>query len=457
MKKKDEIEELDDVIIDDEVLDDETDNLEEEVIEEPIAKGKPAKKVKSRLSKGAKTGIICAGAAVGVIAVVLVVLLAILPAMGIQVFKKSFVYSYDGPTEVTADLYYDPTASYGLYFYGPNHNSDYDHMTASDVDMIRATTSLSTDYFDPSKPTIIWFHGWESTGSVGDRYLMVGDATHSKFPSNTTNYAHELRAKGYNVATFQFQGVAPSDQNYAKNLPKIFQYTVESFDKGEYSLSFMFASEVAAVFGEDYEQDITFVGHSCGSFVATATDYMLQTFYYTKKITNEHLIANRLILEDPYVSTLGDKAPERLMGTNESLKDRKKCDIVQDMIFTLHNQCKVAVDVYLGMTGASDAFIEPSSHYNKVKSCVAIVDMTGMKTWLGSALGDIHVLTRDWVWSSMISETLKDQDGNLAPSAACTYEEMLGFAGRLYQQNYEGLDLSQDSLKRVPNTKGFIN
>ena len=326
-------------------------------------------------------------------------------------------------------------------------------MTA--VDMVRATTSLNKKYFDPSKPTIIWFHGWEPTGSVGDRYLMAGADTRKVMPTYDCNYAQELKAKGYNVGTFQFQGVEEGDKNYAKSLGVMYQYTVDSFNKTEYSLSFMFASEVVAVFGESYAKDITFVGHSCGGFVATSTNYMLQAMVASGKTSNKNLIAKRMVIEDPYVDTLGDTMPTgNLMGTDENIADRSKCVVVQDMMTSLHTNNNVAIDVYLGMSGASSTFISDKSHFSEVKNHVVTTDMTGLKKWQGN-VGNIHVLTRDWVWRSMLENKLKDQDNNLAPSAACTNEEILGLVGNLYQQQNTTWDFDTEFLKKVPDTSEF--
>ena len=363
--------------------------------------------------------------------------------------------TYDGPHVVEDDLYCDFTTSYGLYFYGDDHEPYNTDMT--DVDMVRASESLATKYFDPSKPTLIWFHGWESTGSVGDRYLMAGADTRKVMSSYDCNYAHELKEKGYNVGTFQFQGVEDGDTNYAKSLGVIYKYVVESFNKTDYSLSYLFAVEIVKVFGESYAQDITFTGHSCGGFVSTATNYMLQAFYHAGKITNKNLIAKRMIVQDPYVDTLGDglAANAMLMGTDELIGDRRKSAVVQDMMIKLHKFDNVAIDVYLGMSGASDEFINPAkSHFNEVLPHVVITDMTGLKKWQGN-IGNIHVLTRDWCWRSILSEKLKDQDGNLAPSGACTNEEILSMVGNLYQQQNAKWDFATESLQKVPDTSGF--
>ena len=459
MKKRDDIEELDDEILD-EVVDEDIEDIEE-IEDEPKPKSKNRIKTDKNVNvkndkKGknkVKVAVISSSVAVGVIAIALVALFVILPALGINIFSKKAA-TYDGPT-FTKEPYCDFTTSYGLYFYGDDHEPYNTDMT--DVDMVRASESLAKKYFDPSKPTIIWFHGWESTGSVGDRYLMAGADTRKVMSSYDCNYAHELKEKGYNVGTFQFQGVEDGDTNYAKSLGVIYKYVVESFNKTDYSLSFLFASEIIKVFGESYAKDITFAGHSCGGFVSTATNYMLQVFYHAGKITNKNLIAKRMIVQDPYVDTLGDglAANAMLMGTNELIGDRRKSAVVQDMMIKLHKFDNVAIDVYLGMSGASDEFINPDkSHFNEVLPHVVITDMTGLKKWQGN-IGNIHVLTRDWCWRSILENKLKDQDGNLAPSGACTNEEILSMVGNLYQQQNAKWDFATESLQKVSDTSGF--
>ncbi len=451
MKKRDDIEELDEEIIDDEIVD------EDEVIDDEIEEldDKPAKVASKRpnraqkpvkkagMNKKTKIAIISSSAAVGVVAIALVVLLVILPLAGINIFKKK------------SALYYDETASYGLYFYGNNHNK----LAADDsttVDMKRASTSLSTSYYDPSKPTVIWFHGWENDapGSPNDRYLMAGNDTRIEFPGYDCSYVVEMKAKGYNVATFQFQNVKEGDKNYAKDLALIFKYAVEDFNDTGYSLAYMFASEVVTIFGESYAKDITFVGHSCGGFVCTTTNYILQYMYNNGVFTNKHLIASRMMLADPYVNTLGDTMPTKVMGTDETLGDRSKCDFVQDMICSLHENSNVAIDVYFGMSGASKSFVKNAEKLAKVQQHCVLVDMTSVKKSLSNSFR-AHVVTRDWVLASITADKLEDQNGDLAPSGACTNEEILGMIGNIYEQQYKGFNLALDSMKKVSDTSGF--
>ena len=476
MKKRDDIEEIDDEIIDDEILDDDEIIDDEEEIIEDVPKRKTTKpkdnivininmaqnvgikndvkvrnKVDNKVSNKVtvknktKVAIISSSVVVGVVAIALVVLFVILPLAGIDLFGKK-----------KAGLYYNPEASYGLYFYGDDHEPYNDDMEA--VDMVRASTSLSKSYFDPSKPTIIWFHGWEPTGSVGDRYLMAGGDTRKVMEDYDCSYAHELKELGYNVATIQFQGVNKGDKNYAVNLGKIYQYAVKSFDDdSKYSLSYMFASEIATVLGNTYSKDITFVGHSCGGFMSTATNYMLQYFYKTGLISNPNLVAKRLILQDPYVNKYAGEAmgaDDVIMGTDEKFNGRVKNVVIQDMITSLHTNSNVAIEVYLGMTMASSEFVKEDSHFETAMQHCVTIDLTGLKNWVG-IVGNVHVLSRDWVWRSMLEEKLEDQNGDLAPSAACTNAEILGMVGNLYQQQNTEWDFSTEVLKKVPDTSEF--
>ena len=253
----------------------------------------------------------------------------------------------------------------------------------------------------------------------------------------------------------QYQNVLDSDPNYAVDLASIFKYAVDSFNDTDYSLSFMFASEIIATFGEDYSKDIMFMGHSCGGFMSTATSYMLQLMYHSGKTNNKHLVPARLVTQDPYVNGLGD-APigDYIMGTDDEVGDRGKCEIVQDMMISLHKYDNVAIEVYIGMTLASNSFIKNNPHFNEVKEHVVTIDMTGLKKWQGS-LGNIHVMTRDWCWASMLEDKLTDQNGDLAPSCACTNEEILSMVGKLYQQNNAKWDFSTEGMTLVEDTSGF--
>ena len=98
MKKKDlENEELDEIIDDEaEIIDDEAEDViidddeidEEEEIVDEAPKAKKAKSSKKPLKKGAKIAIITSSSIVGVAAIVLVLLFAVLPALGINLLAK---------------------------------------------------------------------------------------------------------------------------------------------------------------------------------------------------------------------------------------------------------------------------------------------------------------------------------------------------------------------------------
>ena len=462
MKKKDyeEIEDLDDEIIDDdEVLDDvdEEDEFIEDEPKKPAKKtAKPVKKApaKKKMKKGAKVAIISSSVAVGVIAIALVTIFAILPALGISLLG--------GTNKNAPQLFYKEDSVYGLYFYGDNHKVLNTGAKDSDIDMVRASKDLDKSYFDPDKPTIIWTHGWEMTGSFGDAYLCAGADTRKAMKNYDINYAEELKKQGYNVATFQYQGYG-TKTSFAADLSSIYKYTVYNIDKTGYSMSYMFASELATILGEKYQKDITLVGHSCGGFVSTATAYMLQYFYQEGTFKNKHLVPTRLILEDPYVDGVENKKftdTQKMCGTKEDIKERTKCEVVLDMIASLGKNSNVAIDVYLGMAGASTTFIEGGDHFTEALKYCTVMDMTGMKQWQGSPVGNIHVLTRDWVWASMLGDKLTDNKGNPAPTAARTNEEIIALRGNLYQQTAKGFCWAggtgvTEVIKNVDNTDGF--
>ncbi len=89
MKKKDEIEEVEDEIIDDEILDEEIEEVEE-LEDEPETPVKKDKKVssKKKLSKKSKIAIISSSSFLGVVAIALITIFVILPFAGLDLFAK---------------------------------------------------------------------------------------------------------------------------------------------------------------------------------------------------------------------------------------------------------------------------------------------------------------------------------------------------------------------------------
>ena len=352
------------------------------------------------------------------------------------------------------EMAYDEEGTYGLYFYGENHS-------LTKADMLRAKQAvLDKSYFDASMPTIIWIHGWEPTPAknildYNDVVLCLGGDTKKNVPNvENVSYPQLFKALGYNVASFIYCGLGGKEDNYAGELTKIYNSAFGNFNNTGKSLAYYFASELCMNL-KDYKKEITYIGHSCGSFVTMAVNNMVDYFLETKTIKNKNLMASKIFLADPYVNILADVPISNgvISVTNEEVNGRKKVDIVQDIIIKINEKYSTPIAVYLGMGMASSSFTAVSKEkYDQVAAHSIIVDMKGLKNTYNDTTG-IHVITRDWVLSSVLQESVLDQNGNKGPIVSMSRSELQSLIGKQYNQTSINYDIANDSFEEVSTLK----
>lgn len=337
-------------------------------------------------------------------------------------------------------LEYDKNTKYGVYWIGED-NSDY----------VRSGENMDTKYFDPSKPTFVFAHGWEPDKKNSTDGLFEDFVTHKETVSKTgtedvRDYAKTLKEQGYNVALLSWFP-------YASSLARLFQSIWISFENG-YALSTRFAMELALVLGENYKGDVKFVGHSYGSQMALATTYQLIEFQKVGMIANENIIPTRLTLADPYfgattlISGWESISKKSISFTGEKLKKREPAKLFADVLDKVVSKKDIAVDLYFGMGMASTYYYKydgSDSNFEKLSKNCAIVNFKGLRLEYGDT--SIHNLARDWTLLSIVdSVEFKDQNGDIAPSGGASNEQIKALRGKCYNQTYRGFDISQDSI-----------
>lgn len=338
-------------------------------------------------------------------------------------------------------LSYDVTADYGVYWY-------------ADGEYVRSSEGMDTKYFDPAKPTFVFAHGWEpdqdnsSNGLVED--LKTHKATLNSCNVEEVDYAVLLKEQGYNVACLGWF-------SYASSLTTLFQYIWLEFDGG-YALSVRFAEELALVLGEDYEQEVKMMGHSYGAQVAVATTYQLTKFKEDGVISNANIIPARVTLADPYIGSpaliSGWKTAktDSIAYSNEPINGREPKTLMADCIEYIVNKNDVAFDIYGGMLMAYDYYEYDGSDadFEKLSENCVFTKCRGLEKISAS---DVHNIVRDWLLLSLVYNVrLTDQNGDIAPTAAATNDEIKAMRGKCYNQVNTKLDLSTDSLVLVDRT-----
>ncbi len=338
---------------------------------------------------------------------------------------------------------YDPDTDYGVYWYGEGS-------------YIRSSSKMSNEYYDPSKPTFVFCHGWEpdsdntTNGYLED--LVTHKDTIAKTGADKVNYADALKEQGYNVACLGWFA-------YAKNLGDLFRYIWVDFDGG-YALSLRFAQELCLVLGESYENDVRFVGHSYGSQLAVATSYQLVKFKEKGEISNQHLIPTRMTLADPYIGQ-----PYLINGWAE-LKEsnisyigepigRLPKKLISDTVSYIVEKSDMAVDIYCGMSIASTSHYKYDGSdraFEQLSKNCAFVKSKGLKNYYGDT--NIHNIVRDWVLMTIIHNLdMIDQNGNKAPSGGASDEEIKLMRGKCFNQKNLKYNVFTDSMEFVDRDK----
>ena len=341
---------------------------------------------------------------------------------------------------------YDTSTDYGIYWFGDD-NSDY----------VRSGKNMDKKYYDPSKPTFVFAHGWEpdkenSSNGLFENFVTHADTVAKTKTTDLRDYAKILKEQGYNVAALSWF-------SYAKTLGNLFGYIWLEFDGG-YALSTRFAMELALVLGEDYNGDVKIFGHSYGAQLALATTYQLVKLQEKSAIKNDHIIPTRMTLADPYFGATGlikdwSKIKNgNISFTNEPLKERAPSALFADITDYVVSKKDIAVDTYFGMGVASTRYYKYDGsdvNFEKLIKNTTVVKSNGLMKEYGDT--NIHNVVRDWTLLSIVDKImLYDQNGNVAPSGAATNEQIKAMRGKCYNQVYRGFDLSKDSMKLVDRT-----
>lgn len=339
---------------------------------------------------------------------------------------------------------YDPEQDYGLYWYGEDGEI---------ADAVRMSDSISTAYFDPAKPTVLYFHGWKPE-AANDKVTKLEDIRTPAVRQDEIQAFDPVayyKEAGYNVGAMAwYQGAA--------SLEKLFGYIWTDLEwngaSQETSLAFAFASEIASVFGDSYEKPITFIGHSYGTQAAVATNYLLAKYVDKGLLSNPNLIAERMSLADPYIGDLAIPSKEvlqqKIYGTQEKIDGRLSAELFADCLEYLNTEHGVTAELYCGMPLAYDQYASKDKALRqaiseKLKQNSAWFVMQALQDTYGS-VGDIHNITRDYMLLSL-QKQVYTQDGAPAPGLSTPTAQLRECVGKSFVlQECDMWDVSSSAM-----------
>lgn len=350
------------------------------------------------------------------------------------------------------DLSLRENTQYGLYWYGDDA-----------TDKLISQEDMPLKYYDPSKPTLIYAHGWKMESDVREDLVML-DKTISKTggEAKATDYVKELKALGYNVAIFDWYDYARELENLYKEIWTVGDASTldEEFKGSNYESALLalegrtfageFARSVAAVMKDAQGKEVIFVGHSYGSQIVTAGAYTLFKLVEDNAISNSNILPSRIALADPYMpgevmNGKMDLIEEDLTNTYVTAKDAN--------CFAYFKENGVAIDIYEAMVNMNFNLMSISSAEirNNVKNMIlqntAYVVQKGLTKAYG-IIGDVHNVSRDWVLSAIV----EGKKGNMqlcTPNPSMSAQELMNYVGKQYNQNYAGFDPTKTTMELV--------
>lgn len=194
---------------------------------------------------------------------------------------------------------------YGLYFYG------------ADSDQPIKAGEANCPY-DPTKPTIIYSHGWKIDEGYYKREVLSVMMPDKYSTDPDTDYFAEMLLDEYNVASFFWNQI--SDEDSWDSVVKVWTKDDPTYgmryrlgDKSKtalddptnpkVSVAQLFINELKTYMDDFSGETLWLVGHSMGSELTLAVAEGLSKLNTEGKLENAALVPDRLSLMDPFFSS----------------------------------------------------------------------------------------------------------------------------------------------------------
>jgi len=203
----------------------------------------------------------------------------------------------------------EDTLDYGLYWFDGNNNS------VKAVEADGTVNNVPRKYYDPSKPTIIHFHGWQpGSATRGDGY----DREDFRFVWGNEDVitSSSWKNKGWNIAYFYWDQFADESEvkdaeakMWTVNGPRGMRYrlsdgsysTQHSPSKSVGQIAF---DQVSAALADNTSHYVRLSGHSLGNQLATIVAGKISDAIYAGD-AGINVMVDRLELLDPFWSKDG--------------------------------------------------------------------------------------------------------------------------------------------------------
>lgn len=216
----------------------------------------------------------------------------------------SFSISYTGLAQAAGEEYLD----YGLHWVKISNGQE---QQVKAVEHNGTVISRNSAYYSNSKPTVIYFHGWQN-GSAEEGYSRES----FEFSDVNENTIAAWKTQGWNVAIFHWNQFADESEvtdaeakMWSANGPKGMRYRL---DDGSYSttqsptisVGEIAFQQITAALANNNSNNIRFAGHSLGNQLAVSVAQQINNGINDGSVSS-NVMPNRVELLDPFWSQDG--------------------------------------------------------------------------------------------------------------------------------------------------------
>lgn len=364
----------------------------------------------------------------------LIIVILLLTALSAAMFTAC----NDGEERTPVNFTLDPDRDYGLYWYDVNGGR------------MLSQEDMPLSYYDPSKPTVIYSHGWKADLAPEELVTQQSTIDATEGLSGDRDYAEELKKAGYNVGYFDWHLYAADLGSLQNEIWTVYEEGVSDApdDDSNYedavaaldgkSFAGEFAREVAVVMQDAKNDDLYFIGHSFGGQMVTAAAYTLSKMYDAGLDINPACVPKRISLADPYIPMVD------LSGRTDITGEKLECYLPSfnaDAFAYLRGK-GAFIDMYGSMVYKMYE-VRPNGKKitSAIRANIAFVQLNGMNKDFPD---EQHVNARDYVLTNLV-DSIDAPLATLPFSVSVSAKEGAQFVGKTYYQQGPGFDWSATS------------
>ena len=380
----------------------------------------------------------------------LILIVAVCACLGTGVAVTSSASAYD-TTISDWGLNYFNSLNYGIYWYtDPNEKVP------------------TKEYkIDPTKPTIIYTHGWKPNESHLREGLSLKDGSVSAlknkgfeaYPYDDEFYRYYLK-NGYNVGVFYWnqlidealdfgvdEKIWVSNGHYKMRYKK---YSSVSDERGvlsdeddpanpKKSVALLYADAIIEALGNDYEQNLHLVGHSMGGQLSCAVTEALCVKSDKGEIPST-LLPERVTLLDPYFSATA------LIGTEDHTGKSAEGKIITELVADAMDTIRahgIPIEAYganLGMVFRNYGSLAMSRTKEEIAALTERIGKNCVWVYMESiglfgGFSPTHVMAVDYYFTTNNFQPRKSVEGVIVPSAQVPTEVIQSEIGLTFKQS----------------------